>query len=325
MAQKGTGDSMVRQTMFTLGQVDVINWKRTDLDGYLQCAQALLNCQVGTTGLAKKRTGSILAFNATGYAQFNSKMYELVDNNGNYYLLLMSSGVTYVFGTPSDQEQVVTNTGNNVVTNTGANVVVHGNSLSIIQTVATPYLTGDLDNIDYTQDNDSVIFTNPNYLPGRVYISAYNTNAPPTFAFQYLNIYPYPAYDFNTINYNNFTVALSVSGSVLTFQFTGLASNPGFTSAWIGGQIIGEGASDVQPVGYAIITAVSYSGGVTTFTATVQLPFETMTPATIGSQYSIRQPAWSAVLGYPAKVLYFQNRLWFANTASLQNTIFGSR
>ena len=329
MAQKGgAGDSMIRQTIFTLGQVDVINWKRTDLEGYLQAAQTLLNVEVGTTGLAKKRKGSILSFNAAGYAQFNSKMYEFVDKNGNYYILLTANNVTYVFGTPSDQEQVVDHNGNRVVTNTGANVVAFGSNLAFLQALNTPYLTGDLDDVDYTQDNDSVVFSNPSYLPLRVYISAYNTNAPPTFAWQYLNIYPYPAYDFNTINYNNYGVSLSVSGTTLTFVFTSVGANPGFTSAWIGGQIIGEGASDQQPIGYAIITNVVYAsggGGTVTFTGTVQLPFETMTPATVGSQYSVRQPAWSAALGYPAKVLYFQNRLWFASTATLQNTIFGSR
>jgi hypothetical protein len=328
MAKNSQSDTMIRQTIFTLGQVDVINWKRTDLDGYLQCAQELLNCEVGTTGLVKKRKGSIRLYNATGKAQFNSKMYEFVDNNGDYYLLLTANGVTYVFDTASEQAQVITNTNNNVVTNTGNNVVVHDNNLALVQTVSTPYLTSNLDNMDYTQDNDSVIFTTPTLKPGRVYISAYHSNAAPTFAFQYLNIYPYPAYDFNTINYNNFTVALSVAGDVLTFQFTGVGADPGFTSAWIGGQIIGEGASEAQPVGYAIITAVSYSGsggGTVTFTGTVQLPFETMNPATIGSQYSVRQPAWSDTLGWPAKVLFFQNRLWLANTASLKNTIFGSR
>jgi hypothetical protein len=65
--------------------------------------------------------------------------------------------------------------------------------------------------------------------------------------------------------------------------------------------------------------------GSVTFTAIVQIPFQTVGYATQGSQYSIKQNAWTAALGYPAKVLFFQNRLWFANTASLPSTIFGSR
>lgn len=321
------GLKMVRQTKFTAGEVDIVNWKRTDTDLYLEAAQSLLNAEVGTTGLTKKRKGTTLLFNVTGYAQFNSRMYDFVDQFGDHYVLLSAAGHFYVFSAPSSEVQVVTNTGANVVTNTGANVVAFSNSLTFVQDIPTPYQTGDLDDIDYTQDNDSLIITNPLYAPGRIYISQYNGSSFPTFAFQYINIYPLPAYDFNTINYNNFTVALSVNPStnVLTFLFTGLASNPGFTSAWIGGQIIGGGSSDVDPVGYAIITAVSYSGGVTTFTANVQIPFQTTNYATQGSQYSIRQPAWSAALGYPAKVLFFQNRLWLGNTQSLNNTVFGSK
>jgi len=320
---------MVRQTMFNTGEVDIVTWKRTDVNEYVSSAQSLMNAEVGTTGLAKKRKGTSLLFNATGYAIGNSHMYEFIDKFGNYYLLISVNAAFFVFSAPGDQVNVITNTGNQVVTNTGANVVAFANNLTFIQAISTPYLIGDLDNIDYTQDNDTLILTNPNYQPGRIYISAYNGSNPPTFAFAYLDIYPLPAYDFNTINYNAFTVSLSVDASnVLTFQFTGVGANPGFTSAWVGGEIIGGGASDIDPVGYAIITAVSYSasgGGTVTFTGIVQIPFQTTNYATQGSQYSIRQPAWSAALGYPAKVLFFQNRLWLANTQSLSNTVFGSK
>jgi hypothetical protein len=319
---------MVRQTMFSTGEVDVVTWKRTDVNEYLTAAQSLLNAEVGTTGLAKKRKGTSFLANVTSCAQFNSHMYEFVDKNGNYYVVLSASGKFCIYGAPSDQVQVITNTAN-VVTGRGTNVVAFAGNLSHVQDVTVPYQTGDLDNLDYTQDNDALIFTSPTYTPGRLYISAYNGSGAPTFAFQSLNIYPLPAYDFNNINYNNYTVVLSVSPSnVLTFQFTGVGANPGYDNSWVGGQIIGGGATDIDPVGYAIITAVSYSGaggGTVTFTATVQIPFQTTGYATQGSQYSIRQPAWSQALGFPSKVLFFQNRLWFGNTESLPNTVFGSK
>jgi hypothetical protein len=317
---------LIRQTMFTTGEADVTTWKRTDVNEYMTAAQSLLNVEVGTTGLAKKRKGTSLLFNATGYAQFNSRMYEFVDKFGNYYVVLSANGAFYIFSTPGDQVQVINNLGNDIVTAYGTNVVAFANQITFSQMVVTPYLTGDLDNIDYTQDNDTLIITAPNFPPARLYISAYNGSSLPTFAYQVLDIYPLPAYDFNQINYNNFTVALSVSPSnVITFQFTGLGSDPGFTTAWIGGEIIGGGASDIDPIGYAIITSVGYSAGTVTFTGLVQIPFQTTGYATQGSQYSIRQPAWSAALGYPSKVLYFQNRLWLGNTPTLNNTVFGSK
>lgn len=322
---------MIRQTTFTFGEVDPVTWKRTDINEYLTAAQSLLNMEVGTTGLCKKRKGTSLLFNVTPYAQINSKMYEFVDKFGQHYVVLSTgTGTWYVFSSPSDQVQVVTHDGTFVVTGRGTNVVAFSNGLTFVQAIpGMPYGNGDLDNIDYTQDNDTLILTNPNYAPGRIYISAYNGGGFPTFAFQYLNIYPLPSYDFNTINYNNFTVSLSVSPSnVLTFTFLGVGADPGFNANWIGGQIIGGGATDIDPVGYAIITNVGYDpsgGGSVTFTGIVQVPFLTTGYATVGSQYSIRQPAWSAGLGYPAKVLFFQNRLWFGNTQSLPNTVFGSK
>jgi hypothetical protein len=322
-------DKMIRQTMFNTGEVDVVTWKRTDVNVYLTSAQSLLNAEVGTTGLAKKRKGTSFLINVTGYAQFNSNMYDFVDNFGNHYVLLSAAGNFYIFTAPTDEVQVVTMDGHDVVTGRGTNVVAHGNGVQFVQAIPVPYQTGDIDNLDYTQDNDAIIFSHPLYPPARVYISQYNGVNPPTFAYQVLNIFPLPSYDFNTINYNNYTVVLSVNSSnVITFQFTGIGANPGYTDAWIGGQIIGGGASDIAPIGYAIITAVSYSGsggGTVTFTGNVQIPFQTTGYATQGSQYSIRQPAWSAALGYPAKVLFFQNRLWFGNTASLSNTVFGSK
>ena len=330
---------MIRQTMFNVGEVDIVTWKRRDVTEYLNSAQSLLNAEVGTTGLAKKRKGTSLLLNVTGFAQFNSHMYEFVDKNDNHYVVVSAAGFFYVFSAPTSENQVITNTGANVVTAYGTNVVVNSEALTFTQVVPMPYQTGDLDNIDYTQDNDALIFTHPNYAPGRLYISAYNGSLPPTFTFQYLNIYPLPAYDFNTINYNAFTVVLSVTSNILTFQFTGVGANPGFNNSWINGQIVGGGSSDINPVGYAIITAVSYSaggGGVVTFTATVQIPFQTTGYATQGSQYSVKQPVWIGptsqfpvvnpiTSGYPAKVLFFQNRLWFGNTNVLNNTIFGSK
>lgn len=326
-----TDDNMVRQTSFATGEVDIAVWKRTEISEYLTAAQSMQNMEVTTTGSARKRKGTEFLLNATAYANPNSRMYEFIDKNNNYYLLMSANEKFYVFDAPTDSVQVITSRGNNVVTGRGTNVVAHSNGLPFVQEITTPYLTTDLDEIDYTQDNDSLILAHPIYAPGRIYISSYATD-PPTFAFQYIDIYPLPAYDFNTINYNNFTVTLSVASTppILTFEFVGVGADPGFTNAWIGGEILGGGVSDTSPLGYAIITAVSYSAsgsGTVTFTGIVQLPFEKDASlyARKGSQYSVRQPAWSAALGYPAKVLFYQNRLWFGDTQALPTTVFGSR
>lgn len=312
---------MVRQAMFTTGEVDAINYKRTDFSDYLTAAQSLLNCEVGTTGLAKKRKGTERLLDLTSYAEENSKLYEFTDKSGDVYIAMSANEKFYIFNTQNDL--LATSRDSIVVTSRSTEVAV-GGSHNYFTTVVTPYFSSDLNNIDYTLDNDSLILTHPDYPPARIYISSY---APLTFSYQVLNIYPLPAWDFNIINYNAFTVAASVSGNIFTFSFTGLASDPGFTTDWVGGQIIGPGNTEFDPLGYAIITGVTpWSSGThsVTFTANIAIPFSSTLP-NMGSQYSVRQAAWGETLGYPSKVLYYQNRLWLANTKTLNSTIFGSR
>ncbi len=325
---------MVRQVSFLAGQVDEVTWKRTDQEAYLTAAQSLLNCEVGTTGLAKKRKGTTFRVNATDEAGFNSTMYEFIDKNGKYYLILGANKNFYVFTVPESETEIITYQDLHVITYTGAQVVADNEDIDLVQAIPVDYTAADLFDIDYTQDNDTLILTSPNYPPGRIYISSYS---PLTFAFQYLDIYPLPAYDFNQINYNATTVALSgtgLSGSTLTITFTNMPYGTGipvFTNAWIGGQILGGGTTELSPIGYGIIQTVTQITTTVIFTVLVQIAFNVATPATVGSQYSIKQPAWVNALnnpyslGYPAKVLYFQNRLWFANTALLPITVFGSK
>lgn len=324
---------MIRQTSFTAGEADETTWKRSDIPEYLTAAQSLLNVEVGTTGLAKKRKGTVFGYMATNQAIFNSTMYEFVDKNGNYYIVLGSNRNFFILTTPENETAVITSSGSYVITYLDTQVVYEDLTMDLVHSIPVDYTGADLFSIDYSQDNDSLILTSPNFPPGRIYISNYD---PLTFSFEYLDIYPLPAYDFSQINYNKTTVTLSVVGSVLTITFSGLPPGPlvpVYNNAWIGGQIIGGGVSEFAPVGYAIITAVNQVGLNVTFTATVQIAFETTAGkyATAGSQYSIRQPAWVNVpnnpygLGYPSKVLYFQNRLWFGNTALLPTTIFGSK
>lgn len=325
---------MIRQTNFNAGQVDEITWKRTDQEGYLTAAQSLLNAEVGTTGLAKKRKGTTYLYNATGEAVLNSTMYEFVDKNGRYYLILGGNKNFYVFSVPEAQTEIITYNSLFVVTYTGAQVVANDQNLSLVQTIPVDYDSSDLFELDYTQDNDSLILTSPNYPPGRIYIDTYTPDV--HFSFEYLNIYPLPAYDFNQTNYNTATVALTGAGTsgsdlVIAFTFGSLPANT-YTNAWVGGQIIGGGKSDIAPLGYGIITSVAQVSNVVTFHVLVQIPFAVGGAASlVGSQYSIRQPAWVNTLnnpyglGYPAKVLYFQNRLWFGQTRLLPITIFGSK
>ncbi|WP_010597619.1 hypothetical protein [Rickettsiella massiliensis] len=173
--------------------------------------------------------------------------------------------------------------------------------------------------LDYTNDNDSLILVHKEYPPARITIKDYDKSL---FIYEVLNLYPLPAYDFGDVIYNKGDA--SISGDAHTITLT-LTNAPGFTDDWIGGQIIGGGTTEVSPLGYAIITKVAYQADKVIFTGKVQIPFLINGASTSATQYSVRKAAFSQNMGYPSKVIFFQNRLWFANTKTLNNTIFGSK
>ncbi|WP_218814585.1 hypothetical protein [Rickettsiella endosymbiont of Dermanyssus gallinae] len=282
---------LIRQAMFSSGEIDAIHYHRTDFKDYLTAAQSLLNVEVGTTGLAKKRKGTKFLLQTHNHDP-NSKLYGFQDKNNHFYILLSLDKQFDVYKINNDE------------------------SLSYYQTLTTPYLSADLDGIDYTLDNDSLILVHGKYPPARITIKDY---ANTVFTYEVLNLYPLPAYDFGDVDYSKAKIALSTTNQVITATVYGVI----FDSSWIGGELIGAGTSEFSPIGYGIITAVRIASGNTVFTANEIVPFKT--GDTTGTRFSIRKPAFSAVLGYPSRVLYYQNRLWFANTATLSNTLFGSR
>jgi hypothetical protein len=291
----GASTAVVSQSAFNAGEVDEILWRRTDLPGYLRGAKLLENMETTYTASIRKRRGRLFCM-LTENAETLSQLYPFQDKYGQYYIIL-------AYNEAMD--------------------IINLSNFTVVATIVTPYESADIVNLDYDYNNDVITFTHADYPPARIYVTAYSPA--PAFAYQVLDIYPQPAFDFNNINYNQFTVVLGVVGNVLTFQFTGLGADPGFTSAWVGGLIIGGGTTIEEPLGYAIITNVLYSSGTTTFTATVYVPFQTTGYITLGNGYSIRQPVFTAALGYPAVVSYYQNRLFFGNTQSLKDVVFGSR
>lgn len=289
---------MVRQSSFALGQVDKRNWKRMELAEYLTGCQSLQNMIITTTGAATKRLGTNVKLDISSQSNIPfTRAYQLRDIHGNFYMALLEGQTANIYS-------------------------VDSGIVTFYQTVSgLPYAATDVPRIDYSANDDVLVLTHQSYPPGRIYAVTYTAGLP-VWGYQALAIFPIPSQDFGNINYNNFPASLTVLGTTFTLVLTGVAP---FTTAWIGGQIIGLGNSDLQPLGLGLITNVVNSGTSTTFTGVVQVPFNTSTPGTLGSQYAIRQPAWSAALGYPGKTVFYQNRLWLAATPSLQTTIFGSQ
>lgn len=123
-----------------------------------------------------------------------------------------------------------------------------------------------------------------------------------------------PIYDFNgaTTSYDALTFTPgATTGAGVTITVTG-AYAP-LNSSYIGGAFIGGG-------GTSRITAVAST---TSFTVSVQLPFDSINPI-LGSLAILAEPAWSSTRGWPQKCSSYQNRAIFANTASLPNGFWAS-
>lgn len=129
-----------------------------------------------------------------------------------------------------------------------------------------------------------------------------------------------PVYDFNGINisYDALTFTPSaVVGAGVTITVSGsgyaplVAQSP---SAYIGGAFVGGG-------GTSRITAVASA---TSFTVSVQEPFDAASTPIQGSLVLLAEPAWSDLRGWPQIGSSYQNRALFANTPSLPNGFYAS-
>jgi hypothetical protein len=127
-----------------------------------------------------------------------------------------------------------------------------------------------------------------------------------TWAFTAITFIAIPAYDFNG-GYS----ALTFTPSATSGNVTLTASGNIFSAAFIGGLYTGNG-------GIMRITGFTNATTVTGFT----IQAFTNTNAIMGSFSFLGEPAWSAARGYPTTVSFYQNRLVFAGSPSIQNGVW---
>jgi hypothetical protein len=153
---------LIRQTMFSSGEVDAVNYHRTDFKDYLTAAQSLLNVEVGTTGLAKKRKGTQFLIQ-TQKSDPHSKLYGFQDKNEQFYCLISGDHRMDIYAIKQGSTP----------------------EIQFLQTLTTPYASSELNDLDYTNDNDSLILAHPDYPPSRITINSYK---PLFFAYEVLNL-----------------------------------------------------------------------------------------------------------------------------------------
>jgi hypothetical protein len=190
-------------------------------------------------------------------------------------------------------------------------------------TVVTTYTAGEVEEMDLAQSNDLVFITVPTKSPAiltRVaHPDTWSLNATPTFIH-------FPQYDF-TKDYNaiNFQILISASPMTTAQNLLGQtvtlsASGSVFNSNHAFGLYFGDGGTLRLT---AVASATSATGRIiNTFDEESGL-FHGSNHIT-GAESVLTERAFSNERGWPKKVSFFQNRIWFANTAQLPNGVFAS-
>jgi len=265
--------AIVRQTSFKTGEIDPLQYTRTDFSEYLTAAQSLKNMEITVTGTAQKRSGTLLSGLIENPLRGNEKIAQIRDRNNNNYLVLIS-----------DQ------------------FYVYDLNITLKFIINCPYPS--TDGLDWANDNDSLIFVHANYPPARLYFKGNDL------VYETLDIYPLPAYDFGDFDYTSLTFNISEDR---------IKTSSPIPQSYLWGQFLAKGRSIEDLIGCGVITSIDSYG----FTVDMHIPF--MNGDFSGSQVSLRAPAFSNEQGWPTKVIYYQNRLWFAATSKLPSGIFGSK
>ena len=194
-----------------------------------------------------------------------------------------------------------------------------------IYEISSPYESTDLDQIDYVQSADVLYLCHPSYIPKKLSRTAHTS-----FSFSDLDPYDGPYLDLNTgvtsttMYPSSHTANCSTDVTITASATTGINGGSGFVSSDVGRPIR---IFINNRYGAAKITAV---GGTTSVTvrlfcqadaATHQWEASGSSSATVEWQLG----AWSDTTGWPSHAVFFQDRLFFANTSAQPNTVWASR
>ena len=194
-----------------------------------------------------------------------------------------------------------------------------------IYEISSPYESTDLDQIDYVQSADVLYLCHPSYITKKLSRTAHTS-----FSFSDLDPYDGPYLDLNTgvtsttMYPSSHSADCSTDVTITASATTGINGGSGFVSSDVGRPIR---IFIDNKYGAAKITAF---GGTTSVTVRLFCQADSPThqfgnsgsgKATVEWQLG----AWSDTTGWPSHAVFFQDRLFFANTSAQPNTVWASR
>lgn len=295
----------VTQNCFTKGELDPTLLARYDVDVYGKGARKLRNMVALWTGSATlapgtdyidvilDRTASPSPVPITDYTQINSCIFEYSSEDSIKYTIVVRPDTT---------------------STVAIDTYLNGTLTASIP--ATVYTVADIKNIDFCVGQDRVLFMNENYQPQQLI----NNGTSSSWTFAPFNFSTYPVFDYTIIGGTQYRVA----GFTFIPQYkTGgpfnlTASSAIFTANHVGGLFYGN-------AGIARITAVASS----TVASIVTIEDFLNNNAIDGTLCSLNEVMWTdgggtpagPNRGWPARALYYTNRLVMGRSLLLNNVM----
>jgi hypothetical protein len=277
--------AIVSQTSFTAGELDPRLAARHDYDSFYKGGETLTNVVCLGQGGVKRRPGMKYI---GAISESTTRFVKFEFNITQTYLLVFVALKMYVY-----KDGVLQ-----------TNINGSGNDYLV-----TPWDATEIQDFGYTQSADTLIVCHNDYVPRKIVRSGSHSSwaiSNMTFSYQ-------PSFDF-TANYDSGTFTISPSNPVVgdTVTVTCSGATP-VTSGHVGGMFEGNGG---------IVRITGYSSS-TVFTGSLVQEFINNNSIS-GSDASLEEPVWSASRGYPGSVTFHEARMWFSNSTSRPQTLWGS-
>jgi hypothetical protein len=276
----------VSQTSFTSGELDPRLAARHDYDGYYKGAETLENVICLGQGGVKRRGGMKYIDTLTDTAV---RFVTFEFNVTQTYLLVFANAKMYVYKDGVKQTGL-NGTGNDYIT--------------------TPYNATQIKEISFTQSADTLIICHNSHAPRKILRgNSHSTWTLSTITFSY-----YPTFDFDQ-NYDSSTFSIGTGWNAIGSDVTVTCNTSGkITSEHVGGMFEGNGG---------VIRIESVNTGANTLTGKLNKEFINQNTLD-GIDCSLEEPVWSSAHGYPNTVTFHESRLWFGNSTSRPQTLWGS-
>jgi len=293
------------QSSFQFGEVSELLHARIDSPIYYRSVKRLRNMLVIPQGGSERRFGTTYVDQINDHAE------------SPVYLTNYTQVKPYIFDYEDGDRYLL------IFRPLAVDVYLNGVYQS---TTVTTYSSGEIASLSISQSANIVFIAHGSHIPATLRRTGtgpvvLTLNASPAFV-------NYPTFDFRqdynpyqfSVNVTATAAALTTATNLLGTGVTLICNGDVFSADHVGGLFFGEGGV-IRLDGY--LTTKTMTGRIITIFET-QSGLFTAAKAILGEDAVLTEKAFSANRGYPQKVSFFQNRIFFARTSSLGGGIWGS-